>query len=74
MPLRVKCPTCKKPVEMGTAWFPFCSERCQSIDLGRWANEEYRIPAVDQTPESGDEAGGAGGDGGDEAQAGGAQG
>ena len=49
---------------MGTAYFPFCSERCQSIDLGRWANEEYRIPAVDQTPESGDEPSGAGGDAG----------
>ncbi len=23
---------------------PFCSERCQMIDLGTWANEEYRVP------------------------------
>ncbi len=22
---------------------PFCSQRCQQIDLGRWLNEEYRI-------------------------------
>jgi endogenous inhibitor of DNA gyrase (YacG/DUF329 family) len=22
---------------------PFCSERCQLIDLGAWAAEEYRI-------------------------------
>lgn len=64
MPLAVKCPTCKKPVELGTAWFPFCSERCQLIDLGRWANEEYRIPAVDQAPGAEEEAGGAGGDAG----------
>jgi len=24
---------------------PFCSDRCQQIDLGAWANEEYNIPA-----------------------------
>ncbi|MCE2401906.1 DNA gyrase inhibitor YacG [Candidatus Poribacteria bacterium] len=23
--------------------FPFCSNRCKSIDLGKWLNEEYRI-------------------------------
>jgi endogenous inhibitor of DNA gyrase (YacG/DUF329 family) len=26
---------------------PFCSERCRLIDLGRWAEESYRIPAGD---------------------------
>jgi hypothetical protein len=25
--------------------FPFCSARCQTIDLGRWLGETYRIPA-----------------------------
>jgi uncharacterized protein len=45
MPLRVKCPTCRKE----TPWEnnphrPFCSERCQLIDLGAWAEERYRIP------------------------------
>jgi endogenous inhibitor of DNA gyrase (YacG/DUF329 family) len=24
--------------------FPFCSERCHLVDLGRWLGEEYRIP------------------------------
>jgi endogenous inhibitor of DNA gyrase (YacG/DUF329 family) len=30
-----------------SAWpeFPFCSPRCQTIDLGRWLGESYRIPA-----------------------------
>jgi endogenous inhibitor of DNA gyrase (YacG/DUF329 family) len=28
-------------------WRPFCSERCQMMDLGRWANEEYRVPSAD---------------------------
>lgn len=42
----VKCPTCGKRVEWSDAspWRPFCSERCRMIDLGAWANEDYRIP------------------------------
>lgn len=41
----MKCPTCGKPVELKENPFrPFCSERCKLIDLGRWVNEEYRIP------------------------------
>jgi len=50
MSLSVKCPTCKRPLELGTEWFPFCSERCRLIDLGRWADDEYRIPAVNEAP------------------------
>ncbi|HZT29755.1 MAG TPA: DNA gyrase inhibitor YacG [Bryobacteraceae bacterium] len=37
------CPICKKPVEAGVATFPFCSERCRTIDLGNWAAEKYVI-------------------------------
>jgi endogenous inhibitor of DNA gyrase (YacG/DUF329 family) len=40
---RFLCPTCKKPVLTGTKEFPFCSERCRLLDLGRWLNEDYRI-------------------------------
>jgi endogenous inhibitor of DNA gyrase (YacG/DUF329 family) len=45
MPLTVKCPTCRKE----TPWDdnphrPFCSERCQLIDLGAWVEERYKIP------------------------------
>ena len=43
--LQVKCPICKKKVESGDEDFPFCSERCRSIDLGRWASGAYVIPA-----------------------------
>jgi endogenous inhibitor of DNA gyrase (YacG/DUF329 family) len=25
----------------------FCSERCKLIDLGAWANDEYRLPTQD---------------------------
>jgi endogenous inhibitor of DNA gyrase (YacG/DUF329 family) len=30
---------------------PFCSERCQMIDLGTWASEKYRVAGktVDET-------------------------
>jgi endogenous inhibitor of DNA gyrase (YacG/DUF329 family) len=26
------------------AWRPFCSERCQLADLGRWLSGDYRLP------------------------------
>ena len=25
-------------------WRPFCSERCKTQDLARWADESYRVP------------------------------
>ena len=41
------CPTCGKNVDwhrrQGNPSFPFCSERCKLIDLGKWLNEEHRI-------------------------------
>ncbi|HEY7771719.1 MAG TPA: DNA gyrase inhibitor YacG [Marinagarivorans sp.] len=41
----IPCPTCKKPVQMTDAFphRPFCSKRCQLIDLGEWASESHRI-------------------------------
>ena len=24
--------------------FPFCSERCRLLDLGKWLDGEYRVP------------------------------
>lgn len=41
----VNCPNCKKEVVWGTEslYRPFCSKRCQLIDLGEWAAEEKRI-------------------------------
>ncbi|MGH8719247.1 MAG: DNA gyrase inhibitor YacG [Burkholderiales bacterium] len=52
----VPCPRCGKVVEWLSAnpWRPFCSERCKLIDLGQWANEEYRI-ATEEKP--GDDSG-----------------
>ena len=40
-----KCPTCRgDAVKKGNKLWPFCSERCHLVDLGRWLGEEYRIP------------------------------
>lgn len=39
------CPLCHQPTKWeGNPWRPFCCERCQVIDLGTWAGEQYRIP------------------------------
>lgn len=46
----MKCPICKKPVALGDPFMPFCSERCQLIDLGKWADEDYRIPVSGEAP------------------------
>ena len=37
------CPICGKP--MVAAYRPFCSARCRTIDLGRWLDDRYGIPA-----------------------------
>ncbi len=41
--LKLSCPICKKPVKNTDAEFPFCSERCRIIDLGKWASGGYVI-------------------------------
>ena len=44
--LRVDCPNCKKKVTWNaqSEHRPFCSKRCQLIDLGEWAEEQKSIP------------------------------
>lgn len=37
------CPICKKPVSEDGPSFPFCSERCRTIDLAKWASGSYTI-------------------------------
>jgi uncharacterized protein len=65
----MKCPTCKREVDAATVGqknspFPFCCERCKLIDLGRWLDGKYQIPAeiadedepaIDDTPQTLDE-------------------
>jgi uncharacterized protein len=41
--IKLKCPTCRQPVKAGAADFPFCSQRCGLIDLGKWASGAYVI-------------------------------
>jgi uncharacterized protein len=52
----MKCPICRKKVTRQDAEFPFCSERCRTIDLGNWASGKYVIstPAFPspETPEA----------------------
>lgn len=45
MPLQVPCPTCQKTVDWlpENSFRPFCSKRCQLIDLGEWADEGHKI-------------------------------
>ncbi len=41
---KLKCSECKKDVLFeGNPYFPFCSERCQLIDLGAWLEGRYVI-------------------------------
>lgn len=39
----MKCPICRRPVELPSEWAPFCSERCKLIDLGNWSSEKYVV-------------------------------
>jgi endogenous inhibitor of DNA gyrase (YacG/DUF329 family) len=39
----LRCPTCRKLVLRNDAEFPFCSERCRLIDLGKWASGAYVV-------------------------------
>jgi endogenous inhibitor of DNA gyrase (YacG/DUF329 family) len=48
-----RCSICGKEVRCSGALpdlYPFCSERCRLVDLGRWFNEQYSIDR-DLTPE-----------------------
>ncbi len=39
------CPTCGNRYAFEASKTPpFCSERCQLIDLGRWLNEDISVP------------------------------
>jgi endogenous inhibitor of DNA gyrase (YacG/DUF329 family) len=40
---QLRCPICKKPVASSDQEFPFCSARCRTIDLGKWASGQYLI-------------------------------
>ncbi|MCP4449753.1 MAG: DNA gyrase inhibitor YacG [Myxococcales bacterium] len=41
-----ECPICEKDVPPRTegSAYPFCSARCQLIDLGQWLDGKYTVP------------------------------
>jgi endogenous inhibitor of DNA gyrase (YacG/DUF329 family) len=45
--IKLCCPICKKTVTAAEPDFPFCSDRCRSIDLGKWASGAYVIPVTE---------------------------
>jgi endogenous inhibitor of DNA gyrase (YacG/DUF329 family) len=46
VPRLASCPICGKPAppRPENRAFPFCSERCRLLDLGKWLGGDYRIP------------------------------
>ncbi len=51
----LRCPTCATLVTAGEPEFPFCSDRCRVIDLGKWASGAYRISSPVHDPDLLDE-------------------
>ena len=50
----MRCPICKRPVNesertLAGSSYPFCTDRCKLIDLGRWLDGAYQIPVADDT-------------------------
>lgn len=40
----MRCPVCKRVTfSRGNPYRPFCSERCQLLDLDNWLSERYRV-------------------------------
>lgn len=48
----LRCPTCRKLVLASDPNFPFCSDRCRLIDLGKWASGGYVISTPLNDPEN----------------------
>lgn len=47
-----RCPQCRREATwQDNPWRPFCSERCQLIDLGRWVSGDYRIQLFEDPDE-----------------------
>ncbi len=47
----LRCPSCKTLVLAKDPEFPFCSERCRTIDLGKWASGAYKVSTAISDPE-----------------------
>jgi endogenous inhibitor of DNA gyrase (YacG/DUF329 family) len=55
----MQCPICNKAVDEPNpgqkSYYPFCSERCKLIDLGRWLGGKYQIPVRETDRDRSDE-------------------
>jgi uncharacterized protein len=47
----LRCPTCRTLVLKGSEDYPFCSDRCRLIDLGKWASGGYVVSTPITDPE-----------------------
>ena len=51
--MRIACPICSKVLTIEKIdelpSFPFCSDRCRLVDLGRWIDGAYAIPGSAST-------------------------
>jgi endogenous inhibitor of DNA gyrase (YacG/DUF329 family) len=62
----MRCPVCEREFDASTSTaMPFCSERCRTIDLGRWLGEAYQLPVIpdpeaDELPDDGSSPNGNG--------------
>jgi len=55
-----RCSTCGTIVQPKDEDFPFCSDRCRKIDLGKWATGVYKISSPVLDPEVLEDLGGLG--------------
>ncbi|MGC8624178.1 MAG: DNA gyrase inhibitor YacG [Phycisphaerae bacterium] len=53
-----RCPICGKPTDINSEIFPFCTTRCQLVDLNRWLEGRYTVtsPLDAQETHSGPES------------------
>ncbi len=56
----LRCPTCGALVRLRDEDFPFCSDHCRQIDLGKWATGVYKISSPVLDPEVLEDLGGSG--------------
>ena len=47
----LRCPTCRNIVLASNEDFPFCSDCCRRIDLGKWASGDYKVSSPVQDPD-----------------------
>jgi endogenous inhibitor of DNA gyrase (YacG/DUF329 family) len=55
--IKGRCPICAQAYTIGALAdlpsFPFCTERCRLIDLGRWVDGAYVIPGPEPPRQNG---------------------